>query len=72
VAIDPPIHAALRSIDLPNIASGAPTTLAYEENAAYPWSMLTVIDGRHAAAIAFPATTRQEALSPRPTATTAR
>ena len=40
-------------IDLPNIAFGAQTTLAYSENAAGAGGTLTVNDGRHAAAIAL-------------------
>jgi hypothetical protein len=40
-------------IDLPNIAFGAQTTLAYAENAAGTGGTLTVSDGRHAAAIAL-------------------
>ena len=38
-------------IDLPNIAFGAQTTLAYSENSADTDGMLTVSDGRHAASI---------------------
>jgi hypothetical protein len=40
-------------IDLPNIAFGARTTLAYAENAAGSGGTLTVSDGRHAASIAL-------------------
>ena len=40
-------------IDLPNIAFGAQTTLAYSENAAGTGGTLTVNDGRHATAIAL-------------------
>ena len=40
-------------IDLPDIAFGAQTTLAYAENAAGAGGTLTVSDGRHAAAIAL-------------------
>jgi hypothetical protein len=40
-------------IDLPNVAFGAQTTLAYSENAAGTGGTLTVTDGRHAAAIAL-------------------
>ena len=40
-------------IDLPNIAFGAQTTLAYSENAAGTGGTLTVNDGRHAASIAL-------------------
>jgi len=40
-------------IDLPNIAFGAQTTLAYAENGARVGGTLTVTDGRHAAAIAL-------------------
>jgi hypothetical protein len=40
-------------VDLPNIAFGAQTTLAYAENAAGTGGTLTVSDGRHAAAIAL-------------------
>ena len=38
-------------IDLPDIAFGAHTTLAYSENAAGTGGTLTVSDGRHAASI---------------------
>ena len=38
-------------IDLPNIAFGAQTTLAYAENSANTHGELTVTDGRHAASI---------------------
>jgi hypothetical protein len=41
-----------QGIDLPNIAFGARTTLAYAENAAATGGTLTVSDGRHAASIA--------------------
>jgi hypothetical protein len=44
---------AHRGIDLPNIAFGAQTTLAYAENGARTGGTLTVMDGRHAAAIAL-------------------
>jgi hypothetical protein len=40
-------------IDLPDIAFGAQTTLAYSENGTGTGSTLTVADGRHAAAIAL-------------------
>ena len=40
-------------VDLPDIAFGAHTTLAYSENAAGTGGTLTVSDGRHAAAIAL-------------------
>jgi hypothetical protein len=40
-------------IDLPNIAFGAQTTLAYSQNAAGTGGTLTVSDGRHAAVIAL-------------------
>jgi hypothetical protein len=40
-------------IDLPNIAFGAHTTLAYAANAAGTGGTLTVSDGRHAASIAL-------------------
>ena len=40
-------------VDLPDIAFGAQTTLAYSENAAGTGGTLTVSDGRHAAAIAL-------------------
>jgi len=40
-------------IDLPNIAFGAHTTLAYSQNAAGTGGTLTVRDGRHAAAVAL-------------------
>jgi hypothetical protein len=40
-------------IDLPNIAFGAQTTLAYAGNEADAGGTLTVTDGRHAAAIAL-------------------
>jgi hypothetical protein len=40
-------------IDLPDIAFGAHTTLAYAENAAGTGGTLTVSDGRHAASIAL-------------------
>jgi hypothetical protein len=40
-------------VDLPNIAFGAQTTLAYAENAAGTGGTLTVSDGRHAASIAL-------------------
>jgi autotransporter passenger strand-loop-strand repeat protein len=43
----------MHGIDLPNIAFGAQTTLAYAENAAGTGGTLTVSDGRHAAAIAL-------------------
>ena len=41
-------------IDLPNIAFGAQTTLAYAGNEAGTGGTLLVGDGRHAAAIAAP------------------
>jgi trimeric autotransporter adhesin len=40
-------------VDLPNIAFGAQTTLAYAENAHGTGGTLTVSDGRHAASIAI-------------------
>ena len=40
-------------IDLPDIAFGAQTTLAYAPNATGTGGTLTVSDGRHAAAIAL-------------------
>ena len=40
-------------VDLPNIAFGAQTTLAYAENAVGTGGTLTVSDGRHAASIAL-------------------
>jgi hypothetical protein len=40
-------------LDLPNIAFGAQTTLAYAENAAGTGGTLTVSDGRHAASVAL-------------------
>ena len=39
--------------DLPNIALGAHTTLAYSQNATGAGGTLTVSDGRHATAIAL-------------------
>jgi hypothetical protein len=42
-----------QGIDLPNIAFGAHTTLAYSQNAAGTGGTLTVSDGRHAASIAL-------------------
>ena len=42
-----------QGIDLPNIAFGAHTTLAYSENSADTGGTLTVTDGRHAASIAL-------------------
>ena len=48
-----PIFDAHRGIDLPDIAFGAHTTLAYTENAAGTGGTLTVSDGRHTAAIAL-------------------
>ena len=42
-----------QGIDLPNIAFGAQTTLAYAANAAGAGGTLTVGDGRHAATIAL-------------------
>jgi hypothetical protein len=49
-----PIRAFPRDgIDLPNIAFGAHTTLAYAANAAGTGDTLTVSDGRHAASIAL-------------------
>ena len=42
-----------RGLDLPNIAFGAQTTLAYTENAAGTGGTLTVGDGRHAATVAL-------------------
>ena len=48
-----PTFDAYSGIDLPNIAFGAQTTLAYSENAAGTGGTLTVSDGRHAAAIAL-------------------
>ena len=40
-------------IDLPDIAFGAQTTLAYAENGTATGGTLTVSDGRHAASIAL-------------------
>jgi hypothetical protein len=40
-------------LDLPNIAFGAQTTLAYAANGAGTGGILTVSDGRHAASIAL-------------------
>jgi hypothetical protein len=40
-------------IDLPNIAFGAQTTLAYAENTANTGGTLTASDGRHAASVAL-------------------
>ena len=40
-------------IDLPDIASGAQTTLAHSENSTDTGGALTVSDGRHAASIAL-------------------
>jgi hypothetical protein len=48
-----PTFDAHSGIDLPNLAFGAQTTLAYAENAAGAGGMLTVTDGRHAASIAL-------------------
>jgi hypothetical protein len=42
-----------RGIDLPDIAFGAQTTLAYAENSTATGGTLTVTDGRHAAAVAL-------------------
>jgi hypothetical protein len=42
-----------QGIDLPNIAFGAQTTLAYSQNTAGTGGTLTVSDGRHAASIAL-------------------
>jgi trimeric autotransporter adhesin len=42
-----------RSIDLPNIAFGVQTTLAYAENSTDTGGTLTVRDGRHAATLAL-------------------
>jgi hypothetical protein len=42
-----------QGIDLPNIAFGAHTTLAYAENNTNTGGTLTVTDGRHAASIAL-------------------
>ena len=42
-----------QGIDLPNIAFGAHTTLAYAQNSADTGDMLTVTDGRHAASFAL-------------------
>jgi hypothetical protein len=42
-----------QGIDLPNIAFGAQTTLAYSENATGNGGSLTVSDGRHTASIAL-------------------
>jgi hypothetical protein len=42
-----------QGIDLPNIAFGAQTTLAYSQNATGTGGTLTVSDGHHAAAIAL-------------------
>jgi autotransporter passenger strand-loop-strand repeat protein len=53
VALDPAAAFPRGGIDLPNIAFGAHTTLAYSENAAGTGGTLTVSDGRHAASIAL-------------------
>ena len=45
--------APLNRVDLPDIAFGAQTTLAYSRNSADTGGTLTVTDGRHAAAIAL-------------------
>ena len=45
--------APLNGVDLPDIAFGAQTTLAYSQNSADTGGTLTVTDGRHAAAIAL-------------------
>ena len=42
-----------QGIDLPDIAFGAQTTLAYAQNKAGTGGTLTVSDGRHAASIAL-------------------
>jgi hypothetical protein len=42
-----------QGLDLPDIAFGAHTTLAYSQNAADAGGTLTVTDGRHAASIAL-------------------
>jgi trimeric autotransporter adhesin len=49
----PAQHFPQGGIDLPNIAFGARTTLAYAENAAGTGGTLTVSDGRHAASVAL-------------------
>jgi hypothetical protein len=51
VAPDPTAAFPRGGIDLPNIAFGAHTTLAFSENAAGTGGTLTVSDGRHAASI---------------------
>ncbi len=48
-----PTFDAHTGVDLPNIAFGAHTTLAYSENSADTGGTLTVTDGRHAASIAL-------------------
>jgi hypothetical protein len=53
VAPDPAAAFPRGGIDLPNIAFGAHTTLAYSENAAGTDGTLTVSDGRHATSIAL-------------------
>jgi hypothetical protein len=58
-------------IDLPDFAFGAQTTLAFAENSTDTGGALTLTDGRHAAAIAFSATTWRGASSPSLTATAA-
>ena len=59
-------------IDLPDIAFGAQTTLAYSENSADTDGMLTVTDGRHAASIALLGNYMAGSFVPRPTAMAAR
>jgi len=53
VALGPTQTFPQGGIDLPDIAFGAQTTLAYSQNAAGTGGTLTVSDGRHAAAIAL-------------------
>jgi hypothetical protein len=53
VVSGPPPPFPQGDIDLPNIAFGAHTTLAYSQNSAGTGGTLTVSDGRHAAAIAL-------------------
>jgi hypothetical protein len=49
-----PVQVFLRySLDLPDIAFGAHTTLAYSENSADTGGTLTMTEGRHAASIAL-------------------
>jgi hypothetical protein len=53
VALGPTQAFPQSGIDLPDIAFGAQTTLAYSRNAAGNGGTLTVSDGRHAAALAL-------------------